>query len=186
MNVNRELVSCTPKKFFRVCQKQKKTQNISALGSSPFHLLGFLMEKQRQCFLGKDFGGGVVYKINKIIQQKVSEQSKPVWEITEVKLLGEADHTAACRRKGKLIDSPSKTSPQLLSPCYFDLCKVGSGLLPLRAACPQVCPPRHGPAKCEPGHLKDIPAGDRIIYGEPGQCKFIVSNGQWKGGKKLP
>jgi len=44
-----------------------------------------------------------------------------------------------------------------------------------------VCPPHHGSAKCEPGQLKDVPAGDRIIYGEPGQCRFIVSNGQWRG-----
>lgn len=49
-----------------------------------------------------------------------------------------------------------------------------------------MCPPRHGPVTCEPGRLKDVPAGDRIIYGEPDQRKFIVSNGQWKGGKKLP
>lgn len=78
MNIDRDLVSCTPKKFFRVCQKQKKTQNISALGSSPFHLLGFLflMGKKRQCFLGKDFGGG-----GSGIKHKQNYTAERIWAV---------------------------------------------------------------------------------------------------------
>lgn len=94
--------------------------------------------------------------------------------------------TLSCSGGRKNWQSFQSIPPTLSSPWCFDLHEVGKGLLSLWAACPQVCPPRHGPVTCEPGHLKDIPAGDRIIYGEPGQCKFIVSNGQWKGGKKAP
>lgn len=68
--------------------------------------------------------------------------------------------------------------PNSQSPCYFDPYKVGRGLLSLWAACSQVYPPCH-----RPGTGKDVPAGDSTIYREPGRCKCIVSNGQWKGGK---
>lgn len=77
MNVYKELLSCTPKNCFRVCQKQPSDPVFS-------HVRISVSDGKRKCInssLRKDLVCMCVKK--KKIDQKVPEQSKPVREITE-------------------------------------------------------------------------------------------------------
>lgn len=112
MNVYKERLSCATQNFFRVCQKQNppgyfypQVQSFSLTWIS----VSYGKRKCTNSFLGKDFlcVFVCVKKINKS-RAGSTEQPKPVGETTDIKLLGETDHTVVLRRKEKLTVIPKR------------------------------------------------------------------------------